>query len=60
MGRWRGKVPTSDLARFVTVLSLPWIGRQRDGEEREETSPERGETTLGGKVEYSTFGTSRV
>ena len=33
----------------MTVLSLPWVERQRDGEEREETSPERGKTTLGGR-----------
>lgn len=41
-------VPTSDMARSVAVLSLPWIRRgQRDGEEREERTRERGETTWG-------------
>ena len=42
------EVLTSDMARLVTVLSLPWMGKgQRGGEEKEERTRERGETTGG-------------
>jgi hypothetical protein len=49
------------MARLVTVLSLPWIGRgQRDGEEKEEKDAGTERDNLGGRWSVAPFGTSRV